>query len=125
MRSNINVPEKTILKGNKSLIEAVFRNLINNSLAYSGGRDVIINLESEDKDFYKFKLWDNGIGLADEHLSRIFERFYRVDDGRTRKLGGTGLGLSIVKNSVLFHGGTINVVNRSHEGLEFTFTIHK
>ncbi len=125
MRTNVELPEKMFVKGNSSLLFSIFKNLTDNAVSYSGGRDIYIRLESEDEDWYTITLSDNGIGIDEEHLPHIFERFYRIDAGRSRKLGGTGLGLSIVKNSVLFHGGDISVKNRKVGGLEFTMTLPK
>lgn len=124
MRLNVNVPENMVIKGNQGLIQSIFSNLMNNSLAYSGGRDIFIKATDEGN-CYMFEFADNGIGVDKEHISKLFERFYRVDSGRSRKLGGTGLGLSIVKNSVIFHGGNIKVSNRQKGGLQFTFTLLK
>lgn len=114
------------LKGNYSLLYSIFRNLMDNAIAYAGNNiQININCFREDDNFYYFSFADTGVGVAPEHLNRLFERFYRVDKGRSRKLGGTGLGLAIVKNAVLIHGGTISAKNRQGGGLEFVFTLAK
>lgn len=116
MKIRVNVPQLSI-SGDRSLLESVFLNLIDNAIAYSGGSELNITADSNGN----FKVWDNGIGIAPEHLPHIFERFYRVDDGRTRSSGGTGLGLSIVRNAIAVHGGTIMAV--SIKGLLFEFNL--
>lgn len=125
MRLNVNLPTDMKLKANRELLESVFRNLVVNSLAYSGGRDIFITLMEDDGKRYVLSFADNGVGVGSEHLSRLFERFYRIDDGRSRRMGGTGLGLSIVKNAVLFHGGEIIAKIRDGGGLEFIFSLNK
>lgn len=120
------MPHDLILTGSSSLLYSIFRNLTDNAIAYAGvGVQVTINCFREDEKFYYFSFSDTGIGVPEEHLNRLFERFYRVDKGRSRKLGGTGLGLAIVKNAVLIHGGTISAKNNQGGGLEFVFTLAK
>ena len=103
----------------------MFRNLADNAAAYSGGRDIFIRLVEDTPEECTILFADNGIGIGEEHLPHIFERFYRIDKGRSRKQGGTGLGLAIVKNAVAIHGGTITARNRDRGGLEFVFTLKK
>ena len=113
-----------VIRGNTTLIYSIFRNLVENSLKYAG-EGILIHLECYAKidGHYHFTYYDTGRGVSEEHLSRIFERFYRVSEGRTRDAGGSGLGLSIVRNAVAFHGGDILAVNRSEGGLEFIFSL--
>lgn len=123
----INSLKKSIqIKGNYSLLYSIFRNLMDNAIAYAGNNiQININCFREDENFYYFSFADTGIGVSPEHLNRLFERFYRVDKGRSRKLGGTGLGLAIVKNAVIIHGGNISAKNNQGGGLEFVFTLAK
>ncbi len=108
--------------GNQSLLQSIFYNLIDNAIAYSGGTEIVIESKEESTDTMRLIIYDNGNGVGEEHLPYLFERFYRVDKGRSRAAGGTGLGLSIVKNATLFHGGHISVANRSGGGLIFNLT---
>lgn len=114
-----------MVEGNEGLLYSVFRNLTDNALNYSGGNRIDIVLTEETDNCYEFSFSDNGTGINPEHLPYLFERFYRVDKGRSRRAGGTGLGLAIVRNAVLFHGGQIEVINRPEGGLEFRFSIAK
>ncbi len=113
------------MRGNPSLLASIFRNLIDNALSYSCGSAIELRQEGAGGDYVTITVRDNGTGVAPEHLPRLFERFYRVDKGRSRREGGTGLGLAIVKNAVIWHGGTIFVRNRAEGGLSFRFRLRK
>lgn len=120
------VESDVAVRGNPSLLYSVFRNLTDNSIAYGGdGVTITVQLLSESSGTYTFSFSDNGPGVTPEHIPHLFERFYRIDKGRSRKMGGTGLGLAIVKNAVLLHGGSISVRLGSAGGLEFIFTLPK
>lgn len=126
IKANNMLPKNLSIQGNSSLLYSIFRNLTDNAIAYAGtGITINIRCFREDERFYYFSFSDTGVGVGPEHLSRMFERFYRVDKGRSRKLGGTGLGLAIVKNAVILHGGTIFAKNNPGGGLEFIFTLSK
>jgi signal transduction histidine kinase len=117
------LPEHLVINGNQSMVYSIFRNLMDNAIAYSGhGTTVTIRCDMTSPDI-RFSFSDNGIGVGSEHLERLFERFYRVDKGRSRKLGGTGLGLAIVKNAVIVHGGAIQAKHNPGGGLLFEFTM--
>ena len=114
-----------MIEGNASLLSNMLMNLAKNAAAYSKGTECGVRLDGEDNNFYRFVFFDNGIGVGEEHIPHLFERFYRIDSGRSRKTGGTGLGLPIVQNTILAHGGTIEVRNGKNGGLEFVYTLPK
>ena len=124
--SEIILPGDPTVFGNNSLLYSIFRNLYDNAIAYAGENiKITVNCYKEDPKYYYFSFSDNGVGIPEEHINRIFERFYRVDKGRSRKIGGTGLGLSIVKNGVNFHKGQISAKSSPGKGVTFFFTLNK
>lgn len=117
----------TTIVGNESLLFSIFQNLVENSINY-GGKGIRIHIKCyhQDERYYYFSYFDTGSGVPNEHLPRLFERFYRVDKGRSRAKGGTGLGLAIVKNAITLHNGRVSVKNRTKKGgLEFLFSLAK
>ncbi len=121
-----NVADSVVIHGSRTLLYSIFRNLTENAISYAGdGIEIVVRCYNENEDAYFIEFYDNGVGVEERHLVRIFERFYRVNEGRTRVTGGSGLGLSIVKNAVLFHKGSIVAKNRAEGGLYFLITFPK
>lgn len=124
---SLQVPQHVEVQGDASLIYSIFRNLVDNVIAYATGASCLkiecTEVETEGRHFYEFVVSDNGQGVGQQHLEHLFERFYRVDKGRSRKLGGTGLGLAIVKNAVAAHGGTAIAELTLGGGLTIRFSL--
>jgi two-component system phosphate regulon sensor histidine kinase PhoR len=118
------IPLSLAVKGDRSRLEQILINLLDNAIKYTpeGGR-VVVSAVERDSGEIQFSVEDNGIGIPREDLSRIFERFYRVDKDRSKELGGTGLGLSIVKHLVQAHGGRVWVESQMGKGSTFYFTL--
>ena len=111
------------VNGNASLMMSVFHNLIDNAIRYSGCRHIQLKTIKHDGGKQLISVSDDGCGVPAVHIPHLFERFYRLEKGRSRSLGGTGLGLAIVKNAVLWHGGDIHVVINQSGGLTFNITL--
>jgi len=121
IKVNWTISKNINIKSNRNLLYSIFRNLTDNVINYAGKDvEVTISKYNEDRSFYYILYSDTGVGISDEqHLNRLFERFYRINEGRSRDTGGSGLGLSIVKNALTLHKGNITVKNRQGGGLEF------
>ena len=126
---HINTPQQILIPGDSSLIYSLFRNIVDNAIAYAQGADSLRitckQTNTPTGQFYEFTVSDNGPGVEPSHLTRIFERFYRVDKGRSRKLGGTGLGLAIVKNAAMTHHGMAKAELTPGGGLTIIFTLRR
>lgn len=117
-------PEDLDIEANASQITQVVVNLVENAIKYSNEGGVDLRLEDQGE-YVRFDVTDTGIGIPEEHLPRLFERFYRVDKARSRASGGTGLGLSIVKHIVEAHGGSIHVDSAQNRGSTFSVVLPK
>jgi len=124
--SRSEIPPGLSVQADRNYLEQVFINLLDNAIKYTpeGGRIEVSVDEKEDRQIL-FSVKDNGIGIPKEDLSRIFERFYRVDKGRSQEMGGTGLGLSIVKHIVQTHGGRVWAESQPGKGSTFYFNLPK
>lgn len=121
------LPSPMPIVGNRELLYSIFRNLVENALTHAGSAATITiepyKPNSSTPNQYYIHFYDTGCGVPDEALPRLFDRFVRLDNSRSRRSGGTGLGLSIVKHAVHFHGGQIIAKNRVGGGLEFYFSL--
>jgi len=109
--------------GDKNRLRQVLNNLISNAINYNKENGKIVLSSEKVEGGIQIGVMDTGVGIASEHLPRIFERFYRVDSDRSRALGGTGLGLAIVKHIVEAHGSQVQVESRMGEGSIFRFLL--
>jgi two-component system phosphate regulon sensor histidine kinase PhoR len=118
------IPSSLAVQADRDYLEQILINLLDNAIKYTpeGGRVSVSAIEKDSKEI-QFSVEDDGIGIPKEDLSRIFERFYRVDKGRSKEMGGTGLGLSIVKHLVQVHGGRVWVESQPGKGSTFYFTL--
>ncbi len=124
IKVHVDIPEKLEVEANRSLLFSIFYNLFDNTIKYGGDNvEIFLSNYLKDKKNYYFSFANTGIEIEGKHFTRIFERFYRIDDGRSRKTGGTGLGLAIVKNAILLHHGEISARHYKGGGVEFLFSL--
>lgn len=119
---NITTPPHIEIMANETQFSQIILNLVDNAINYTTEGQIDVTATTSDGEL-TISVKDTGIGIASEHVPRIFERFYRVDKGRSRATGGTGLGLSIVRNIVEGHGGRLSVDSALHHGSTFTVTL--
>jgi two-component system phosphate regulon sensor histidine kinase PhoR len=118
------LPPTLLVFGDRQYLEQVLMNILDNAIKYGREKGTItISTTERDQREVEISVKDDGIGIPKEDLSRVFERFYRVDKGRSHELGGTGLGLSIVKHIVQAHGGKVWADSQLGEGSTFYITL--
>ena len=118
-------PSPLKIVGDARLAEIAVGNLVSNAVRY-GGRECKISISArEDEKSVSLTVSDTGAGISEEDLPRVFERFFRVDKGRSRALGGTGLGLALVKHIAILHGGSVSAQSQLGKGSSFTITFAK
>jgi len=116
--------DSLVVLGDEDLLVTALRNLLENAVAYSPEKTrVVVSAARDGADAAQISVADQGIGIPERELERIFERFYRVDPARSRVTGGTGLGLAIVKHVVAAHGGKVTVWSKEGVGSTFTFRL--
>lgn len=117
--------QSTMMFGNPALIHSILYNICDNAITYNRDKgSVEVTITSNKKDVF-LAIKDTGLGIPKEEQNRIFERFYRVDKSRSKKVGGTGLGLSIVKHALKLHNATIQVQSQENIGIQMLLTFHK
>ena len=116
MQFDVKIEQDAVILGDVNRLMQIFTNLINNAIAYSKEETTVTLCISANEQYGIFEVKDEGIGIEKAEISRIFERFYRVDRARSRNSGGTGLGLSIVKHLIEAHHGKIQVASEIGKG---------
>ena len=120
---DFDAPEKLFVSGDADRLREVIDNLLDNALRYAPASSHVAVMLERDGDNCRLKVEDCGVGLGEDELERVFDRFYRADSSRDRKSGGMGLGLAIVKAIVKSHGGQVSARNRSAGGAVFVVTL--
>ncbi len=123
MQFTYRIPDRCYVAGHESLLSNALLNLIYNAVKYSGGTTMSLDWIGERDGMHVFTFTDNGVGVDEKHLGRLFDLFYRIDPGRSRKTGGSGLGLPLVMKIIKSMGGNISVANAPGGGLQFTFCL--